>query len=102
MPPTKQTAKPVKAMIIVVPKSGSSTASTISAPTIAAAGTAPFRNFSIRQPAQSRKTAADMTTKSLPSSLGWNRTDAVRRNQRCDPFVSGANRTAAIRPAMTR
>ena len=87
-------------MTIVAPKSGSITASPINTPTISTAGTEPFQNFSMRQPAQSRKTAVEMTTKIFPSSLGCRRTGPNSRSQRCDPFVSGANSTATIRAAM--
>ena len=98
----KQRAKPVKAMIAVVPKSGSATASPINTPTIITAGTEPFQNFSMRQPAQSRKAATDSTTVIFPSSLGWRRTGPTNFSQRCDPFVFAEKRTATIRATTIR
>ena len=62
---------------------------------IAAARTAPFQNFSTRQPRRSMNTAGTITTASFASSLGCRRT-IPRPTQRCDPFVAGNRKTAAM------
>ena len=95
-------AKPVQPMIMVVPKSGSATARAVNTPKMATTGMVPLKNFSMRQPAQSRKVATESTAVIFPSSLGWRRTDPNRRSQRCDPFVFAENRTATIRPTTIR
>ena len=95
IPATKNSTPAVSAITIVAPKSGSATASPISTPTMATAGSAPFQKRSMRQPMRSSSTLVATTARIFPNSLGCIRI-APSRSQRLEPFVGSKASTAAI------